>query len=121
MNPLVTTVCAASLSAAPVLTGLAPESFVASLQEAAASEAVPAAIQRGLIRKVAEDKSSFQLATDDDHLRRFQVNDKTSFTLDGEKSDRETALHAGRMATVADDEGVATRVDVVSKDEFARP
>lgn len=117
MNPILNTVCAAAIGSAPVLVAVAP---------APAGPASPPvrAMQvdttEGMIRSIAEDKSSFVIWTEDEDRVTVRVDDKTVYMLDGEGSLRDAALQIGRTAIATHTDGVASRVDVFTKDDPER-
>lgn len=116
MKTLLTTICSASLGATPLLTGASPESFVSSLQDVIAIEAVAAETASGEIRSIGADHASFVLGMTDDSLMTIRLDDTTVYILDGKKVDRDKALKVGLSATVTHEGGLASRVEVTSKD-----
>jgi len=69
---------------------------------------------KGVIDSVAEDQASFTLRLEDDRTMSFSVNEETEYYLDGERSTKEKVLRKGNAVTVAEKEGVATKVEVKS-------
>jgi len=104
---------ALTLGATPAVLGVNPESFMESLNRVMAEAAMDNA--EGTIFSVDAAGTHFVLRQADDELVTIGINEKTKYTLDGEKSDRHSALMVGRTAKVAHDKGVASQVDVSTK------
>lgn len=73
------------------------------------------AVAEGSIKSVKADKSGFALQTEDGKSVDVKVDDKTMYTLDGKKVERDEALKVGHSAVVTHENGLASRVDVVSE------
>lgn len=105
MYGLLSTVCAVALNTGSAVTGVSPESFVASFQHVLAEETV-----EGEIKGIGEEMDSFVLQTNEMQSVTIFVNDKTSYTLDGEEATREDVLKVGLDAKVTHEDGLATSV-----------
>lgn len=112
MKTICVTSLAVSLCAAPAVLGVSPETFMSTLQRVMAPMVDQA---EGTIHRLVPDSNQFVLRTADDNFITLMVNDKTVYTLDGEKSTREAVLKVGLHAKVAYEDGTASQIDAASK------
>lgn len=115
MNTALIATCLTATSTAPAFVGVTPEDFVSTLKSIAAAQSVAPEILGGRIETIADGKSSFVLRSREDLRTQIRVNELTIYTLDGERSDRDSALMAGRGAKVTHEKGLASRVAVMTR------
>ncbi len=112
MKLICVTSMALTMGAAPAVLGVSPEEFMSTLQRAMAPAVDEA---EGVIHSIVADSNQFVLRKADDQFLTLMVNEKTAYTLDGERSTREAVLKIGHNAKVTYEDGTATRVDAFSK------
>lgn len=114
MKPILTSICAASLTATPAVAAVTPEAFVDSMRSALAGQAAAIALETvtGTIAEIDAETSSLVLNTTDDEPVTVRLGEKTEYLLDGKRVERDEALKKGRKATVTHADGLASRVEV---------